>query len=113
MKDANVAQTGYSSGQERSFEQIITLNAPGNSDWIRVPERVKFITVQIQFTGGAGGKMQTTAALVNTINTGSPDPEDWKFGIVYDNRTEVCKPVSGIRAVQVGSGTMEVNIRFQ
>lgn len=113
MINMNVAQTGYSSGQERSYEQTLVLISPGNSDWIKIPERIKNVTVQLIFTGGATGKMQTTADVVNIIDTGSPNPDDWPFGTVSTNQSKVCRPVSGIRAVQETSGTMQVNIRAQ
>lgn len=113
MIEMNVTQTGYSSGQERSYEQEIILDTPGSSDWIIIPERVKGITVQLIFSGGASGKIQTTAELVNSIKTGSPEPDDWPFGEVNTNQTKRCEPVSGIRVVQINAGIMQVNIRAQ
>lgn len=113
MIKMNASQTGYSIGQDRSFEIEINLTSAGNSEWIIIPEKIRFISVTVSFTGGATGKIQTTTDKVDTIRNGSPIAIDWRFGEVTNNRTEVCKPVSGLRAVQIESGTMKVTIRAQ
>ena len=112
MEKMVATQTDYSIGQERSYEAEINLNAAGNSDWIIIPERIKFISVTVSFTG-ATGKIQTTTDKVNTIINGSPVAIDWPFGTISTNQTKVCRPCSGIRAVQVGAGTMKVTLRAQ
>lgn len=105
-------QTDYSIGQERSYEKEVNLNSAGNSDWIAIPERIRHISVTVSFVG-ATGKIQTTTDPVDTIRNGTPVAIDWPFGIVSTNQTNVCKPCSGIRAVQVGAGTMKITLRAQ
>jgi len=109
----NATQTDYSLGQDRAWEKKIELSSPGESEWIIIPEKVKFIPVTVSFTGGATGKMQTSTDLVYDIKTGSPVPIDWPYGLVAINQTKVCLPVAGMRAVQVGTGTMKVTMRAQ
>ena len=113
MEIMGATQTDYSIGQERSYEYEINLDAPGNSDWIIIPERVRHISVTVTFESGATGKIQTTTDRVDTIRNGNPVAIDWPFGIVSTNQTKVCRPCSGIRAVQVGAGTMKVTLRAQ
>lgn len=112
-EDMNVSQTGYSIGQDRSFEKEIELSAPGNSNWINIPEKIFGISVTISFTGGASGKIQTSTDLIYTIQTGTPVPVDWPFGVVSETISKRCRPVSGMRAVQVAAGTMKVTMRGQ
>lgn len=98
----NAAQTDYSIGQDRSWEAELNLDAPGNSEWVIIPEKISGISVTVSFTAGATGKMQTTTAKVDTILTGSPVAIDWPFGTVATNQSKVCRPCSGMRAVQIG-----------
>ena len=109
----NATQTDYSIGQDRSWESELNLSAPGNSEWVIIPEKIQKISVTVSFTGGATGKIQTTTAKVDTILNGSPVVIDWPFGTVSTNQSKVCMPVSGMRAVQIGSGTMKVTMRAQ
>ena len=109
----NTAQPDYSIGQDRSWEAEINLSAPGNSEWVIIPEKIQKISVTVSFTSGATGKIQTTTAKVNTILNGSPVVIDWPYGVVSTNQSRVCMPVSGMRAVQIGSGTMKMTMRAQ
>jgi hypothetical protein len=113
MKRMNTSQTGYSIGQARSWEDEVNLSAPGSSDWIIIPEKVRGVSVTVSFTGGATGKMQATTDRVNTIETGTPVAVDWPFGIVSVTTQRRVKACSGLRAVQVGTGTMKVTFRGQ
>lgn len=113
MEKMVASQTDYSIGQERSYEKEIVLTAPGNSDWIIIPERIKFISVTVSFLSGASGKIQTTTDLIDTIKNDSPIAVDWPYGTVSTNQTRVSRPCSGIRFVQIGTGTMKVTMRAQ
>lgn len=107
------AQTGYSIGQDRSWEFEVNLEAAGESEWIIIPEKIKIISVTVSFTGGASGKVQTTTDRVDVVVNGSPVPIDWPFGVIDVNVSKSCRPVSGMRAVQVGTGTMKLTVRAQ
>ena len=109
----NAAQTEYSIGQDRSWEYEINMDTPGNSEWVIIPEKIRLISVTISFQGGASGKMQTSTDKVDTIKTGSPVSIDWPFGEVNTNQTKVCKPCSGIRAVQINTGIVKITLRAQ
>lgn len=112
-QDFDVAQTGYSRGEPRAWEEKITLTSPGFSDWILIPEQVRGIAVTVDFTGGCSGRMETTTDKVYEVKTGNPNPIPWPFGYVSTERTEVCKPCTAIRAEQVGAGSMIVTMRPQ
>lgn len=107
------AQTGYSLGQDRSWEFEINLSAAGFSEWVIIPEKIKGISVTASFTGGASGKVQTSTDPVAVVKTGSPIAIDWPFGEVDINMSKSCRPVSGMRAVQIGTGTMKLTLRAQ
>lgn len=106
-----VAQRPYTLGPVAAFEDEINLNAPGESDWIIIPAIINVITVTVSFTGGASGKMQTTTD--PNDNFSSAVSVDWPFGEKSETFSATCKPVSGLRAVQVGTGTMKITIRTQ
>ena len=102
-----------SGGSSSKLEATIELTGIETSDWELIPDTAQIITVQIEFTGGAEGKMQTTNDSENEVLTGSPVPADWPFGIVYEDRVDACLPVTAIRAVQTASGTMTVKLVAQ
>ena len=101
------------SGDERmpAWEIEVNLSAAGNSDWYLIPDKVDNISVTVSFTGGATGKVQTCTDKVDVIKNGTPVPVDWPFGLVAITTQKACWPPSGIRAVQVGAGTMKLSIR--
>ena len=96
-----------------AWEHEISLIAPGNSAWVLIPDQINRIDVTLSFTGGSSGKMQTTTEKIDTIKNGLPIAIDWPFGSIDVSRSESCKPVSAIRAVQEAAGTMKVTIRAQ
>lgn len=109
----NVAQTGYSLGEQRGWEFELTLNSPGMSDWIIIPEKINNISVTLDFSGGSSGYVQTTTNRVDTVLNGSPVAIDWPFGIINVKQSEKCKPATAIRAVQVNSGQLSMSVRSQ
>lgn len=112
-RELNQAQILHGDEHWPSFEGEITLIAPGVSDWILIPDKIQNVSITLSFTAGASGKVQTTTDEVWTVKTGVPIAVDWPFGEVGNNRTEICNPVSGIRAVQIETGTMKVTLRGQ
>lgn len=113
LKKMNTSQTGYSIGQARSWEDEINLDSPGESEWIIIPEKINIITVTISFSAGASGKVQISTDKIDTIENGIPIAVDWPFGVVSTNQSKSCRPVAGMRAVQVGTGTMKMTLRAQ
>ena len=109
--DVVPVNTGYQ--RDVCFQKEITLMEDGTSDWIVIPDQINDISVTISFTGGAAGKVQTTTDSLFVIKNGSPYPVDWPYGVVNYLFKDSCYPVSGMRIIQIGSGTMRMTMRAQ
>ncbi len=107
------AQILHGKGEWPSFEYEILLSAAGESDWVLIPDKIRSISVTLSFTGDASGKIQTTTDGVNTVKNGSPTECDWPFGEVNSISSQVCRPVTAMRAVMSGTGTLKVSMRAQ
>lgn len=103
-------------GEQRIFayEMELSLSSIGNTQWILVPLRVQQITVSLIFTGGARAKVQTTTSPILTVKEGTPNSLDWPHGVINQNCSDVCVPVTALRLVKtVDSGTVEIEVRAQ
>jgi len=107
----NVAQTNYSLGQPRAWEIEINLNAPGNSDWIIIPEKVQNISATVSFQDGGTGKIQTSTDTVYEIENDNFIAVDWPWSEISTTLQKTCKPPTAIRAVQINAGKMKVTFR--
>lgn len=106
---------GENTGDARkvAWEKEIDLAAPGNSDWLLIPDEVQGLSVTLSFSGGGSGKVQTTTDVLNTVKTGSPVTVDWPAGEVSSTTQDFCVPVTAIRLVQINAGTAKMTVRCQ
>ncbi len=109
--DVAPVNTGYQ--RNVVFQKKITIENPGESKWILIPDQINCVDVTLSFSGGASGKMQTTTDEIIDIKNDNAVPVDWPFGTVEETFQAGCLPVSGIRAVQEGAGIMIVTVRAQ
>jgi hypothetical protein len=109
----DVSQINTGDARKVAWEKEIDLVAPGNSDWLLVPDEVQGLTVTLSFTGGGSGKVQSTTDKVDTVKTGSPVAVDWPLGEVSSSTQDFCLPVTAIRAVQINAGTLKMTARAQ
>jgi hypothetical protein len=112
-QNLDVAKINLGDEKKFAWEKQIDLIAPGNSDWLLVPDEVAGLTATLSFTAGGSGKIQTTTDKVDTVKTGSPVAVDWPLGEVSSSTQDFCVPVTAIRAVQINAGTLKMTVRTQ
>jgi hypothetical protein len=112
-KEMNVCGENTGDPRKVAWESEINLAAPGNSDWILIPDEVQGLSVTLSFAGGGTGKVQTTTDILNTVKSGSPIVVDWPAGEVGVTTQDFCVPVTAIRLVQVNAGTAKMTARCQ
>lgn len=98
----------------RAYEKQVNLSSAGNSDWILIPRDIQKITVSVVPGGGASGKVQTTTDTVAVVKAGVAETAvDWDSGLVASAKSDSCDPVTAIRFVQSGAGTVKGTVRAQ
>ena len=112
-KNFNVAPVNEGIHDKFAFEVSETLSAAGNGTTFIVPDEIATIAVTVSFTGSAKGKMQHTTDSVAEAKAGTCTWIDWDIGEIGANRTNMCDPVTALRAVQTDTGTMKVSMRAQ
>lgn len=86
----------------------------GNGSWILIPEGVSLVSVQLTVSDGATGKVQDTVSQLLVVKEGSPEIEDWPIGEMDEDASDVCCPVTAIRAVNTNdTGSIKILVRAQ
>ena len=102
-------------GRDRKFayEQEISLDGVGDSDWILIPEDVNSVAVTLIVAGGGKGKVQATTNNIADVIADNATGVDWDFGEVDTNTQDVGFPPTAIRLVQTFAGTVSLKVRAQ
>jgi hypothetical protein len=112
-KNAVTAQPCIGKGQASAWEQELTSDKKGISDYIVVPHNIGLITVTVSFGGGGSGYVETTTARNYQVSENDDVVwEKWPPGYVATTRRWVFAPCTAIRIVQKTSGIMKMTARM-
>lgn len=96
------------------FEYSESLSSAGNGVTVLIPDDIQNVTVHVLPAGGASGKVQFTLSDVSIVKIGiGINWIDWDAGLVSSSETDVLFPVTAIRVVQSGAGTVDLEVRAQ
>jgi len=109
----NIVPLNTQDAIKRAFELTEELSAPGNGDWILVPDEVQNISVTAQGAGGATARVETTTSSYADVLDDVAVAVIWANGEVTDATSDSAFPCTAIRLVQTGAGTAKLSVRAQ
>jgi hypothetical protein len=96
-----------------AWEYEQSLSGAGNGDSILIPDEVKQITLTLSFATGATGRVEATTSSIAKVKAGTAVWVAWDAGVVATTTQDALYPVTAIRAVQVATGTVKLEVRAQ
>ena len=106
-KTRNVAN---SEPDEYSWEYRADVADGANGDWVKCPNGVRGVSVDLVVPGGSAGHIEHTNEDVQ-----ASDPStgiDWDLGVVSGTTSDYARPAGAFRAVS-DSGAISVRMKFQ
>lgn len=96
-----------------AYYKNLSLNSPGSSVWVLIPEGIDIVSVMVIPAGGASAIVEYTLERSLDVKEGVPVYMEWPLGEVTEISSDFCVPVTAIRLTQKNSGTARLKMRAQ